>query len=305
MFAPASYAICEKQQAQPALIGVMIAAAVVARFRPAEELANPFADVRVQRIQYHSTRDKMMGTLTKKTLKAAALLCSLTCVGVAQAASVPGQGSWETTLKGRDLDGNAANGFEAFYDTDLNVTWLRAGSSNVMDWSGAKTWAEQERFGLTGWRLPTTHVTTADGSCSWSDTGGTSCGHNPDSSVLTGSEMAHLFYQTLGNKSYYVPGTTTVQPGWGLTNSGNFQNLQSSVYWSDTLYEPNHPWAWAFYTNNGHQGLELSWSGYGVEWYALAVRPGDVTSAVPEPQTWALVLLGLTGVLLARRGRAI
>lgn len=27
-------------------------------------------------------------------------------------------------LQGRDLDGNAANGFEAFYDTKLNITWL-------------------------------------------------------------------------------------------------------------------------------------------------------------------------------------
>ena len=34
----------------------------------------------------------------------------------------------------------------------------------------------------------------------------------------------------------------------------------------------------------------------------MAVRPGDVTVAdVPEPQTYALVLMGLSAMVLARR----
>ena len=36
--------------------------------------------------------------------------------------------------------------------------------------------------------------------------------------------------------------------------------------------------------------------------YALAVRPGDV-AVVPEPQTYALLMLGLTGLAVARRQR--
>ncbi len=99
-----------------------------------------------------------------------AVACQL-LVSVAIADLVPGQGTWETTLQARDLDGNAANGPEAFYDTDLKITWLRAAATRTiiwkppwlpttaprsMEWSDAKIWAEQEHFGLTGWRLPAT-----------------------------------------------------------------------------------------------------------------------------------------------------
>jgi PEP-CTERM motif len=38
--------------------------------------------------------------------------------------------------------------------------------------------------------------------------------------------------------------------------------------------------------------------------YALAVRPGDVSAPIPEPQTLALMLLGLGAVALAARRRA-
>lgn len=40
---------------------------------------------------------------------------------LAQAAPIPGQGTWETTLQGRDLDGNFGS-FEAYYDTVLDIT---------------------------------------------------------------------------------------------------------------------------------------------------------------------------------------
>ena len=34
---------------------------------------------------------------------------------------------------------------------------------------------------------------------------------------------------------------------------------------------------------------------------ALAVRTGEVTAAVPEPQTYALALMGLSAMVLAHR----
>src|SRR3989304_3890046 len=44
-------------------------------------------------------------------------------VTAAHAGSVTGQGSWETTLQARDLDGNTST-IEAYYDTVLHITWL-------------------------------------------------------------------------------------------------------------------------------------------------------------------------------------
>lgn len=87
--------------------------------------------------------------------------------GAAQAVAVSGQGTWESTLQGRDLDGNLST-FEAYYDTSLNITWLAdtnyAGMS--MDWSTANTWAAALNpygSGITGWRLPTTIDVGNDG----------------------------------------------------------------------------------------------------------------------------------------------
>ena len=52
-----------------------------------------------------------------------ALSLMLGFVSAANAASVSGQGTWKTTLQGRDLDGNLFT-IEAYYDTALNITWL-------------------------------------------------------------------------------------------------------------------------------------------------------------------------------------
>jgi hypothetical protein len=56
----------------------------------------------------------------------AAVLAFLPVAGLqntASAAAVSGQGTWETTLQGRDLDGNTTT-FEAYFDTALDITWL-------------------------------------------------------------------------------------------------------------------------------------------------------------------------------------
>src|SRR3989344_1507399 len=84
---------------------------------------------------------------------------------IAHAAAVSGQGTWETTLQGRDLDGNLST-FEAYYDTALNITWLADANyaGTTMDWTTANAWvAALNPYGscITGWRLPT--VSPVDG----------------------------------------------------------------------------------------------------------------------------------------------
>jgi hypothetical protein len=216
--------------------------------------------------------------------------------GKAQAAGVPGQGTWEMTLQPRELDGNAANGPEAFYDTVLDITWLRNANLNgLMNWGTAKTWADNLVVGsVGGWRLPKVVDTGAPG-CDWSYGGGTDCGYNVDTAT---GEMAHLYYLTLGNKGYYDTSGGGAQPGWGLTNTGGFQNLQSKNYWSGTEYAPDPSDAWYFNTHGGSQDFD----GLNLALYAMAVRPGDV-AAVPEPQTYAMLLLGLSAVMVAVRPR--
>src|SRR5262245_1739140 len=71
-------------------------------------------------------------------------------------------------LQGRDLDPNHA-GFEAYYDTDLDITWLTdfalithqgVDADGKLSWDGAKSWIaslnQQRLYGVTGWRLPRT-----------------------------------------------------------------------------------------------------------------------------------------------------
>jgi hypothetical protein len=60
-------------------------------------------------------------------------------------------GAAQASLQGRDADGNAANGFEAYYDNVLGITWLAdanhayssgqaAGSFGAMTWTATQAW---------------------------------------------------------------------------------------------------------------------------------------------------------------------
>ncbi|MBC7733852.1 MAG: PEP-CTERM sorting domain-containing protein [Bacteriovorax sp.] len=144
-------------------------------------------------------------------------------------------------------------------------------------------------------------IDTGSPGCDESVAGGTDCGENVQtrSGGTTYSEMAHLFYVTLGNKAYCTPGDATCvgpQPGWGLTNTATFQNMTDDYYWSGLEYALNPSDAWGFRGLDGGHGNYFKTD----KFYALAVRTGDVT-AVPEPQTYALLMLGLIGLAVARR----
>lgn len=223
---------------------------------------------------------------------------------ISHAAAVSGQGTWETTLQGRDFDGNTAT-VEGYYDTALGITWLANANyaGTVKDWTTANAWAGGLNInGITDWRLPTTidadgpdADTLGNDGCSYTSFyQGIDCGYN----IATHSEMSYMYYVTLGNKAYYST-SGSVQPGWGLTNTADFTNVQSGPYWSATEYalSPTHAWYFDFVVGAQYDNIKTA------DANAWAVHEGDVgASIVPVPAAVWLFGSGLTGLLgFARR----
>ncbi len=183
------------------------------------------------------------------------------------------------------------------YDTDLNVTWLaNANASGPMSsWSDAVTWASTFSYydsvrnqTLTGWRLPTTGQ--IDPNCSVQSGSPSPAGYN-----CTGSEMGHLFYTELGGVALQ---------SIAATHNGNyvlFQNIQTNAnwYWSGE-YAPDITSAWVFDFGSGNQSTAYKTN---PNFYAWAVRPGDVAS-VPIPAAAWLFESGLLGLIGVARRKA-
>lgn len=209
----------------------------------------------------------------------------------AHAAGVSGQGTWETTLQGRDLDGNATT-IEAYYDTDLNISWLANASPFWGNWDAAMAWADSLVVGgYSNWRLPKL-VDTGSPGCNFGYNG-SDCGYNVSTSS---SELAHMYFGTLGNKSI---------PNNFVFNAGPFVNAYED-FWFGVEYALNTNDAWIFDTNDGYQGNTPKSDMFLSAW---AVHPGKIGAAVatpspvPEPQTYALALAGLAVAGAAARKR--
>lgn len=263
----------------------------------------------------------------RKLLSACTVLSLCAAPGLVHAAAVSGQGTWETTLQARYFDNDAT--VDGYYDTVLGITWLADANyaktsgfdaDGLMNWPTANAWAAGLDFnGITGWRLPITNPvdgTTADDDSTYAYNGTEDRGYNVSApgtlyAGSTASEMAHMYYNTLGNKGHCDPATSTVsacgvQSGWGLTNTADFRNVKGYTYWSATKY-----------ANNIHTSPDQRWLfdfGYGLQYsnrepnafFAWAVHSGDVgaTSPVPVPAAVWLFgsgLLGLFGLDRPRR----
>lgn len=235
---------------------------------------------------------------TPRLVVVSSAIATLCASGPALTAPVPGQGTWQATLQARDIDRDGVA--DAYYDTELNITWLRDWNANgPMVWEDATRWANSLNLhGVTGWRLPRVIDVGADG-CNLSYAGGTDCGSNVDPAT---SEIAHMFYATLGNAALCPPGDEQCEHprsagAYGLTNTAEFTSMQEELYLTETIYAPQSTLRWDFHMDIGVQGV----AGMYVQGYAAAVHSGDVGVAASTPPAWMAMLAALGGLLLARR----
>lgn len=211
------------------------------------------------------------------------------------AVALVAHGSASAQLQARDINGDGA--VDAYYDVQQDISWLAdanhyatLGLPPVNDYftglpvvtpGSMNQWHAQAFVdglvvhGLDGWRLPARFVPIGSDSfyC-----GPSSCYGRVD----WPSELSVLAEQLAGT-------------------SGPFSNVQDGWYFTATspLTEPSNIFG-LVNVLSGDRSFYDAIEAYGFAW---AVHDGDVGSVtpVPEPSTYALMLVGLAGVWSATR----
>jgi hypothetical protein len=192
---------------------------------------------------------------------------------------------------------------------NLSSSDFNTSTGNVNFW-GAKAWVNYlnsiSYAGLTDWRLP--NVTPVNGSSfdhTLSFNGTTDRGFNSTAVNATASELAHLYFNELGNLSAFNT-AGAAQAGSGLINSGPFANLQNGPYWSGVEFPfssaTDFDHAWLFSNTNGAQGSGPK--NDNTRFYAIAVHDGQLA---PVPLPGAVWLMGsaIAGLMGLNRKRAV
>ncbi len=182
-----------------------------------------------------------------------------------------------------------------------------------LNWYEAETWIAvlnaHNYQGYNDWRQPATNpVDGAVFDYSFAYDGSTDVGVNisgPGSAFpgSTGSELAHLHYNSLGNGSIYDTAGNDQQaevcpvPNYCVQNTGPFINLPSfpNTYWSGTERAPDVPGnAWYFGTWRGNQGAINKSLNFLLAWPVRSQRSITVLpQPVPALSEWGLILMGL------------
>lgn len=203
-----------------------------------------------------------------------------TCAGLVLALA---SFSVSATLIGR-LETTPGSGvYQAYYDTDQDITWTTDANINGIDGiANHQSWVASLNIGgVTGWRLPTMDI-NGDGFA-------VNCSAETQANCLD-NELGYL--AVYGSPSGISPGAP-----------GPFTNIATTGgYWS-TSQSPTNSDYWAYNFSSGSNIILLS-EASGIAW---AVHDGDVgaLSAVPVPAAVWLFgsgLLGLAGIGRRKQG---
>lgn len=183
----------------------------------------------------------------------------------------------------QDANFAKTSGFKGVNNTDqFGRVYPSVDQNGRMNWNEAMRLADETSFaGFDDWRLPRQ---------------GTGPAHYEDRH----SELAVLFYTSLQNRGAMEDGVWQKGP-YGLINKGPFVVDTTSVFWTSDTY--GYHYAWLFDVSAGFAAMTERHD-ISTHFGAWLVRDGDVITAVPEPSTQALLLLGIAIAALQRKRAA-